>query len=66
MYDISAFVEFIRQFINVVGVDKKKIIIVGHLLGGYIACVFVLKYPLLVHQLILIETSGTLESNLIA
>lgn len=62
-YDIVAFVEFIRQFINVVGVDKKKIIIVGHSLGGYIAREFVLKYPLLVHQLTLMDSSGTLESN---
>jgi len=61
-YDIAAFVELIREFMHVVGIDKKKIILVGHSLGGYIACEFVIKYPFLMHRLILVDSSGTLQS----
>lgn len=61
-YDIAAFVRLIREFMHVVGIDKKKIILIGHSLGGYIACEFVIKYPLLMHQLILVDSSGTLQS----
>lgn len=66
MYVISAFVEFIRQFINVVGVDKKKSIPVGHLLGGYIAYVFVLKYSLRASTNLNRYIGDTPESNLVA
>ena len=33
----------------------------GHSLGGYIACEFVIKYPTLVRKLVLVDSSGMLD-----
>ena len=41
--------------------NYNEIILVGHSLGGYIACEFVIKYSELVGKLVLVDTSGMLD-----
>jgi len=60
-YDIPEFVEFLREFIRKEMTKYNKIILVGHSLGGYIACEFVIKYPTLARKLVLVDSSGTLD-----
>ena len=60
-YNILEFVEFLREFIRKELIKYGEIILVGHSLGGYIACEFVIKYPTLVRKLVLIDSSGMLD-----
>ncbi len=60
-YNIPEFVEFLREFIQKELIKYNEIILVGHSLGGYIACEFVIKYPTLVRKLVLVDSSGMLD-----
>jgi pimeloyl-ACP methyl ester carboxylesterase len=60
-YNILEFVEFLREFIRKELIKYGEIILVGHSLGGYIACEFVIKYPTLVRKLVLVDSSGMLD-----
>ena len=60
-YNILEFVEFLREFIRKEMIKYNEIILVGHSLGGYIACEFVIKYPTLVRKLVLVDSSGMLD-----
>jgi len=60
-YNILEFVEFLREFIRKELIEYGEIILVGHSLGGYIACEFVIKYPTLVRKLVLVDSSGMLD-----
>lgn len=60
-YDIPEFVKLIHDFIHKLRIDKKRVILIGHSLGGYVACEFVIKYPLLASSLVLVDSSGMLR-----
>jgi len=63
-YTIEKFAEFILEFINKKGLnsdDNKKIILVGHSLGGYIAVEFAIRNIELIEKLVLIDSSGFLK-----
>ena len=60
-YNILEFVEFLREFIRKELIKYGEIILVGHSLGGYIACEFVIKYPTLVKKLVLVDSSVMLD-----
>jgi 2-hydroxy-6-oxonona-2,4-dienedioate hydrolase len=62
-YTIEKFAEFILEFINKKGInnDDKKITLVGHSLGGYIAVEFAIRNIELIEKLVLIDSSGFLK-----
>ncbi len=60
-YRISEFVELVRNFVNQVITPIKMITLIGHSLGGYIACEFAIRYPLFTRSLVLVDSSGMLH-----
>jgi pimeloyl-ACP methyl ester carboxylesterase len=62
-YTIKKFGQIVASFTNEVGLinTNKKVSIVGHSLGGYIATQLATEYPNLVGKLVLIDTSGMLD-----
>jgi pimeloyl-ACP methyl ester carboxylesterase len=62
-YTIEKFADFILKFINKIGLisEKKKITLVGHSLGGYIAVEFAIRNIELIEKLVLIDSSGFLK-----
>ena len=64
-YTIGKFAEFILEFINKKGLynddNNKKITLVGHSLGGYIAVEFAIRNRELIEKLVLIDSSGFLK-----
>jgi 2-hydroxy-6-oxonona-2,4-dienedioate hydrolase len=60
-YDIPEFVKLIHDFIYKLRIDKKRISLIGHSLGGYVACEFALTHPLLARNLVLVDSSGMLR-----
>ena len=62
-YTIKQFGQIVASFTNKVGLinTNKKVSIVGHSLGGYIATQLATEYPNLVGKLVLIDTSGMLD-----
>jgi pimeloyl-ACP methyl ester carboxylesterase len=62
-YTIERFSEFILEFIEKIGLsgDDRKITLVGHSLGGYIAVDFATRNKGLIEKLVLIDTSGFLK-----
>ena len=55
-YSISAYVQFLNEFLKTL--DVKKCMIAGNSLGGNIAWRYALKYPEQVSKLILIDAGG--------
>jgi len=55
-YSIDAYVDFVEQFLDSLGVDK--CIIGGNSLGGHIAWRFAAEYPKRINKLILINSAG--------
>ena len=62
-YTIEKFAEFILEFINKKGInnDDKKITLVGHSLGGYIAVEFAIRNIEPIEKFVLIDSSGFLK-----
>ena len=62
-YTIEHFSEFILEFMEKIGLsgDDRKITLVGHSLGGYIAVDFAIRNKGLIEKLVLIDTSGFLK-----
>lgn len=62
-YTIEQFSEFILEFMEKIGLsgDDKKITLVGHSLGGYIAVEFAIRNKGLIEKLVLIDSSGFLK-----
>lgn len=62
-YTIAKFSEFILEFIEKIRLsrDDRKITLVGHSLGGYIAVEFALRNTALIEKLVLIDSSGFLK-----
>ena len=62
-YTIDKFSEFILEFIEKIGIsgDDKKITLVGHSLGGYIAVEFAIRNMALIEKLVLLDSSGFLK-----
>jgi 2-hydroxy-6-oxonona-2,4-dienedioate hydrolase len=60
-YAIKEFSKFILDFIETIGI-KKKISIVGHSLGGYIAAQVAIENKKIIEKLVLIDSSGLLEN----
>jgi len=62
-YTIDKFSEFILEFIEKIGLsdDDKKITLVGHSLGGYIAVEFAIRNMALIEKLVLLDSSGFLK-----
>lgn len=60
-YGIPEFVELVRNFIDQVITPIKMITLIGHSLGGYIACEFAIRYHLFTRSLVLIDSSGMLH-----
>ena len=62
-YTIEKFSEFILEFIEKIGLsgDDKKITLVGHSLGGYIAVEFAIRNMALIEKLVLLDSSGFLK-----
>ena len=62
-YTIEQFSEFILEFMEKIGLsgDDRKITLVGHSLGGYIAVDFAIRNKGLIEKLVLIDTSGFLK-----
>lgn len=62
-YTIEKFSEFILEFIEKIGLsgDDKKITLVGHSLGGYIAVEFAIRNKALIEKLVLLDSSGFLK-----
>jgi 2-hydroxy-6-oxonona-2,4-dienedioate hydrolase len=62
-YTIEKFSEFILQFIEKIELsgDDRKITLVGHSLGGYIAVDFAIRNKGLIEKLVLIDSSGFLK-----
>ncbi|MGE5706596.1 MAG: alpha/beta fold hydrolase [Nitrososphaerales archaeon] len=67
-YSIETFKKFIIDFISTVGLDDKKICLIGHSLGGYIALETALSLAdnrnkkKLIEKLVLIDSSGLLKA----
>eukprot|EP00090_Calanus_glacialis_P025823 TRINITY_DN40559_c0_g1_i1.p1 TRINITY_DN40559_c0_g1~~TRINITY_DN40559_c0_g1_i1.p1 ORF type:complete len:381 (-),score=94.52 TRINITY_DN40559_c0_g1_i1:60-1181(-) len=55
-YKDEVIVEELKQFIDVLQENDKKIVLVGHGLGGHIAWKFIEKYPYMVSKFISIST----------
>jgi len=62
-YTIEQFSEFILEFIEKIGLsgDDRKITLVGHSLGGYIAVDFAIRNKGLIEKLVLLDSSGFLK-----
>ena len=63
-YTIKGFSKFIVDFLGEIGIkekEHKKISIVGHSLGGYIAAQVAIENKDLIEKLVLIDSSGLLE-----
>jgi 2-hydroxy-6-oxonona-2,4-dienedioate hydrolase len=62
-YTIEQFSEFILEFIEKIELsgDDRKITLVGHSLGGYIAVDFAIRNKGLIEKLVLIDSSGFLK-----
>lgn len=62
-YTIEKSSEFILEFIEKIGLrgDDRKITLVGHSLGGYIAVEFAIRNVALIEKLVLIDSSGFLK-----
>jgi 2-hydroxy-6-oxonona-2,4-dienedioate hydrolase len=60
-YGIPEFVQLVRNFIDQVINPIKMITLIGHSLGGYIACEFAIRYPSFTRSLVLIDSSGMLH-----
>jgi pimeloyl-ACP methyl ester carboxylesterase len=60
-YGIPEFVQLVRNFIDQVITHIKGITLIGHSLGGYIACEFAIRYPSFTRSLVLIDSSGMLH-----
>jgi pimeloyl-ACP methyl ester carboxylesterase len=63
-YTIKGFSKFIVDFLERIGIkekDNKKINIVGHSLGGYIATQVAIENKEMIEKLVLIDSSGLLE-----
>ena len=60
-YTISAFREFVLDFMSSIKIDDGKTSIIGHSLGGYIAAEIAIENPSVVDSLVLINSSGMLE-----
>ena len=62
-YTIEKFAEFIIEFVNKIGLngDDRKITVVGHSLGGYIAVEFAIRNIDRIEKLVLIDSSGFLR-----
>ncbi len=61
-YTIEKFAEILINFINQIGINDSKTSIVGHSLGGYIAVEIAIKNKHLIEKLVLIDSSGMLET----
>ncbi|MGE5821708.1 MAG: alpha/beta fold hydrolase [Nitrososphaerota archaeon] len=67
-YSIETFKKFILDFISTVGIDDKKICLIGHSLGGYVALETALSLAgnrnkkKLIEKLVLIDSSGLLKA----
>jgi len=62
-YTIEQFSEFILEFLEKIGLssDDRKITLVGHSLGGYIAVDFAIRNKGLIEKLVLLDSSGFLK-----
>jgi 2-hydroxy-6-oxonona-2,4-dienedioate hydrolase len=62
-YTIEQFSEFILEFIEKIGLsgDDRKITLIGHSLGGYIAVDFAIRNKGLIEKLVLLDSSGFLK-----
>jgi 2-hydroxy-6-oxonona-2,4-dienedioate hydrolase len=60
-YSISDFTEYLFEFIKKISIDCENLILVGHSLGGYIACDLSTKVNDILKKVILIDSSGLLE-----
>ena len=62
-YTIEQFSEFILEFIEKIGLsgDDRKITLVGHSLGGYIAVDFAIRNKGLIEKVVLLDSSGFLK-----
>lgn len=62
-YTIDKFSEFMLEFIHKIGLsgDHKKITLVGHSLGGYIAVEIAIKNMSLIEKIVLLDSSGFLR-----
>jgi pimeloyl-ACP methyl ester carboxylesterase len=65
-YTIKGFskfiVDFLRERIGIMDKEHKKISIVGHSLGGYIAAQVAIENKEMIEKLVLIDSSGLLEA----
>ena len=55
-YKIATFVDFLREFMQVVNIPKATLI--GHSMGGWIAAQFTIEHPEMVDRLVLADASG--------
>jgi 2-hydroxy-6-oxonona-2,4-dienedioate hydrolase len=62
-YTIEKFSEFLLEFIEKIRLngDHRKITLVGHSLGGYIAVEFAIRNMALIEKLVLLDSSGFLK-----
>jgi pimeloyl-ACP methyl ester carboxylesterase len=64
-YTIEGFSRIIADFLETIGTKKRgscKLILIGHSLGGYIATQFAIKHKAKIGKLVLVDSSGLLES----
>ena len=60
-YTIPKFREFVLDFMHAIRIDDGKTTIIGHSLGGYIAAELSIENPNIIENLVLIDSSGTLD-----
>ena len=63
-YTIKGFSKFIEDFLETIGIkeeEHRKVSIVGHSLGGYIAAEFAMEKKEMIEELVLIDSSGLLK-----
>jgi pimeloyl-ACP methyl ester carboxylesterase len=64
-YTIEGFSRIIADFLETIGTKKRgscKLILIGHSLGGYIATQFAIEHKTKIRKLVLVDSSGLLES----
>jgi 2-hydroxy-6-oxonona-2,4-dienedioate hydrolase len=61
-YTIDQFRKIIVSFLNEISIQKEKISLIGHSLGGYIASEVAIQNQNHVQKLVLIDSSGMLET----
>ena len=64
-YTIEGFSRIIADFLETIGTKKRgscKLILIGHSLGGYIATQFAIEHKAKISKLVLVDSSGLLES----